>query len=69
MQRNLNEVGLLTDEQRLREIAGILAAGILRLHSRTALPPGQTPGPKKPADSSLNDLEVPSETRLIGHSG
>jgi len=38
MQWNLKEIGLLTDDQRLREIARIFAAGILRLHARAALP-------------------------------
>ena len=67
MQRNIEDARDLTDDQRLRAIAQILAAGILRLHSRAALPLAQASGPKKPADSSLNDLEVSAEVRLSGH--
>ncbi len=69
MQLNLEEIGELTDDQRCREIAGILAAGILRLRSRAALPTAVTAPAalEKPADSAANCLEVPAETRLSGH--
>jgi hypothetical protein len=50
---------MLTSEQQLREIARILAAGVLRLRARVALPSGPTPpGPEIPAKSTPNDLEV-----------
>jgi hypothetical protein len=57
---------LTADDDRLREIAGILAAGILRLRCRAALPrtPDTTAGPKNLPDSSLNRLELPRESRL-----
>jgi hypothetical protein len=62
---------LLPEDQRCREIADILAAGILRLRSRAALPTAVTASaaPEKPADSSPNGLEVPDKTRLSGHTG
>jgi hypothetical protein len=44
----------MTADERLREVAGILAAGILRLHSRAAL---------------QDCLEVPTETVLTVHRG
>jgi hypothetical protein len=54
---------LLPDE-RFREIAAILAAAVVRLHERTALPP----------ETNLTDLppeglEVPVETVLSVHTG
>ena len=67
MQRNLEEVDDLTHDQRCHEIAGILAAGILRLHRRAALPSEQPPNPGKSADCSPNCLEVPDKPRLSGH--
>ena len=71
MQRNLEEVDELTDDRRRREIARILAAGILRLRSRAALTTAATASatPEKPADSSSNGLEVSGETRLSVHTG
>lgn len=52
----------LTAEDRLAEIAAILAAGILRLHKRFALPTenGQIIAP----ESSPEGLAVPDGTRL-----
>ena len=58
----------ISENDRLREIAGILAAGILRLHARAALPSEQPLNPGKSADSSPNGLEVPGKTRLSGHT-
>jgi hypothetical protein len=55
------------DDGRLREIARILAAGILRLRNRAALPVPENPG--KQAESSPNGLEVIGETRLSVHTG
>jgi hypothetical protein len=62
---------ILTGDERLREIAGLLAAGILRLRCRAALPPAPaaTPDPENPPNSSLNCLEVPRESRLNVHTG
>jgi hypothetical protein len=61
----------MTDDERLREVARILAAGVLRLHARAALPPApaQLPGTQILLESSPNCLEVPSETRLSVHTG
>ena len=52
----------------LREVAGILAAGILRLRARAALP-GAQPGQENLPKSSEDGLEVPGETVLSGHTG
>ncbi len=54
----------MTPEQRLAEIAQILAAGIFRMHQRAALP-----APEFPSDSVLNRLADGGETRLHGHRG
>jgi hypothetical protein len=61
----------LAASDRLREIAGLLAVGILRLRYRAALPgaPALTTGSKNLPDSSLNCLELPGETRLSGPAG
>jgi hypothetical protein len=50
---------MLTDADRLGEIARLLAAGILRLRCRAALlpPPASVPGRKNLPDSSLNCLD------------
>ena len=54
----------MTSEQRLAEIAQILAAGILRLHQRAALP-----APEIPSDSASNRLADGAKTRRHGHRG
>ena len=57
--------------ERFREIALILAQGVLRLHSHAALADGLT----RPKDSenlsksSQNRLAVPGETALTVHTG
>jgi hypothetical protein len=63
--------GMPTDDERLREIAGLLAASLLRLRCRAALPPqpGTSPGAENLPNSSLNCLELPGETRLSVHAG
>ena len=68
---NLEICDLTTDADRLREIAGLLAAGILRLRCRAALRSEQaiSPGPENLPESSLNCLELSDETRLSGHTG
>ena len=62
---------LLKDDQRLREVACILAAGILRLRARLALPAAnaQLSGPQILLESGPNSLEVPREVRLSVHPG
>jgi hypothetical protein len=53
-------------DQRLREVAEILAGAVIRLRLRAALPDSiQNAG--KTLDSPPNCLEVPSETRLSVH--
>lgn len=61
----------MTADERLREVARILAAGILRLRSRAALPddPAQHSGPKNPLDSGPGCLELPDETVLSVYTG
>jgi hypothetical protein len=55
----------LTPDERRRAVARVLAAGILRLRARAALPePAAPPGPKILTESGPNCLEVLPETRL-----
>jgi hypothetical protein len=49
----------LTPEQRLEEIGGILAAAVLRLHRRSALPP--------PADQNSLQNSLDDDPRLTAH--
>ena len=56
---------LLTPEARLRELAGILATGILR-HLRR---PAATPRANDSEDSGSARLEVPEKTVLSVHTG
>jgi hypothetical protein len=61
---------LLSPDQRSREIACLLAAGVRRLFSRPANDiPGPHPEPEKSQESSETGLEVGSETRLSVHTG
>jgi hypothetical protein len=62
---------LLAPHERLREVAAILAAGLLRLRARSALPtdPDQVHGPKNLPESGQDCLEVPAETGLSVHTG
>jgi hypothetical protein len=62
---------LLTPDERRSEVAGILAAGVLRLSARAALPGDarELPAPKNPAESASSCLEVPGETVLSVHNG
>ena len=57
----------LSPDERLREAAGILAAGVLRLRQRAALPTGN--GREDLAESSPDGLEVPAKTRLSVRGG
>ncbi len=57
----------LTPDARLREVASILAIGILRLRQRASLPSDDVP--KKQVESFAAGLEVPDETVLSVHTG
>lgn len=57
----------LTSDERLREVASILAAGVLRLRRRAALPTDDSR--KQSAKSSAAGLEVSNETVLSVHTG
>ena len=55
----------LTPDDRLREVAAVLARGLVRLHDRPG--PGdavEQPAAKNPPDSSPNCLELPAGTVL-----
>ena len=69
--RLIDDPSSLTPDERLTEVASILAAGILRLHTRAALPEdvAEHSAPENPADSGSPGLEVPGETVLSVHSG
>lgn len=58
----------MTPEQRVEEVAAILAAGVLRLRARAALPPPAAPS-EIPSDSGRNGLDDAPETRLHGPHG
>lgn len=60
-----------TPAERLAEVAGILATGILRLHTRVALSPdaAELSARKNLANSPAPGLEVPDETVLSVHNG
>jgi hypothetical protein len=62
-----NNPDLPTPEQRRRDIAAILAAGILRLRARAALTSAKSL--EKPENSAANCLEVSAKTVLSGHRG
>ena len=61
----------MTPDERRAAIAKILAAGILRLHTRAALTPASAPS--SDAENTENPgsprLEVPDETVLSVHNG
>ena len=68
--RPINDPSLATD-QRLAAVAGLPAAGIVRLHARGALPdvlPTQAAS-ENPPKFALSRLEVPDETGLSIHRG
>jgi hypothetical protein len=52
----------LSSDERLREVAAILAAGVLRLRQRFALPVEKDG--KNPAKQPPDGLELSAETRL-----
>jgi hypothetical protein len=60
----------LTPDVQLRELARILAAGLLRLHRRPPAPAlAPLPAPKNPPKSVADCLELPGEMRLSVHTG
>lgn len=66
MYRDADAARLYRDE-RLDEVASILAAGLLRLRNRAALP--QAGDQENPPESGRAGLEVPAETVLSGKAG
>lgn len=69
--RPFDDPSSLTPDDRRSEVAGILAAGILRLHTRAALPdrPTDLSATEKPVKSAAPGLEVLDETVLSVYSG
>ena len=70
MRQHVNDTEVLTPDQRRGEVARLLAVGVLRLHARAALPDdvGESTGPKIPANSDGNCLEVPTQIVLSVHT-
>lgn len=62
------EPATLAPDERFREIAAILAAGVRRLRDRAALHVDQS-NPKNPSEASKTPLEVSPETVLSVHDG
>lgn len=62
---------LLAPHERLREVAAILAAGLLRLRDRAAIggERGEHPAPKKVEETGDSCLEVSDETVLSVDTG
>ena len=60
----------LNEDERLREVAKILAAGLLRLHTRPLLPASSAhdPASEKPGNSSIHVLESSPAQALIHHA-
>ena len=58
----------LTPDERFSEVAGILAAGVLRLHARAALS-GDDPGQEISPDFASAGLEVSEGTVLSVQGG
>jgi hypothetical protein len=56
------DLARLSPDERLREVAAILATGVLRLRRRAALPAENAQ--KNPVELSPDGLEVPVEPRL-----
>jgi hypothetical protein len=68
MRRSRAAIEDLASDERRAEVAVILAAAVLRLRLRAALP-GDVPGGEKSAECGPNCLEVPAVTRLSVHKG
>lgn len=68
--RFADETPSLTPDERRAEIASILAAGILRLRARAALPGDETAGNGEDLGENVSScLEVSSETVLSVQHG
>ncbi len=66
--RPIGDPTFLTPDERLSEVASILAAAVLRLRSSAALP-GDDPAPEILPESWPTCLEVPAKTVLSVQSG
>lgn len=62
-----DDAARLTPDERLEEVAAILAAGVVRLRNRAALP--QASDHENPTESGAACLEVPGKTVLSVHAG
>lgn len=69
--RPIDDSSFLTPDERRAEVASILAAGVLRLHVRAAIPDDASvpSDPETAAESGSLGLEVPGETVLSVHNG
>jgi hypothetical protein len=69
--RSIDDPAIQTPDERLAEVASILAAGVLRLHMSAAIPADaeQHLAPKNLRKSGSPGLEVPGETVLSVHNG
>ena len=61
----------MTPDERLAEVAAILAEGVLRLRRRSAVPavPGDVSPIKNPLESGQNGLDECAGTSPHGHRG
>ncbi|MCX7429091.1 MAG: hypothetical protein NTW96_26135 [Planctomycetia bacterium] len=66
--RSIDDPSFLTPDERLSEVASILAAGVLRLHARSAFP-ADNRGPGESPNSAPSGLEVSEETVLSVQRG
>jgi hypothetical protein len=70
--RPTDDPSSLTPDERFTAVAGILATGVLRLHTRAALPENE-PKPDQitdiPSQSGHACLDVSEKTVLSVHSG
>jgi hypothetical protein len=64
--RDNREVASMTPDRRRDAIVRILAAGVLRLHTRAALTVTTT-SPENPVKSAPNCLELGGDSRLTVH--
>jgi|SRR5579862_4470013 len=71
MDNNMTRFDDPSDQDRILELASILAIGVLRLHNRAALMPncGQDGNCKTPETSAEVSLELPDKTVLSVHTG
>ena len=59
----------MTPEERVAEVAAILAEGVLRLRRRAAVPAGNVSAVENPLESGEKGLEHVAETSPHGHRG